>query len=125
MDKRWLAKYGIDADKIAGIIPFSGHTITHMTIREERKISDKRPQIDEFAPLYYVRPDAPPLILITGDRNMELLGRYEENAYMFRMMKVAGHQKTELYEIQGHDHGQMLKPAMTILLNHIKKDGKE
>jgi acetyl esterase/lipase len=125
MDKRWLAKYGIDADKIAGIIPFSGHTITHMTIREERKISDKQPLIDEFAPIYYVRPDAPPLILITGDRNMELLGRYEENAYMFRMMKVSGHQKTELYEIQGHDHGQMLKPALTILLNQLKKDAKE
>ncbi|MCK7529150.1 MAG: hypothetical protein MZV64_72150 [Ignavibacteriales bacterium] len=31
--------------------------------------------------LYHVRKDAPPLILITGDRELELLGRYEENAY--------------------------------------------
>jgi acetyl esterase/lipase len=123
MDKTWLAKHNIDANKIAGLIPFSGHTITHMTIREERKISDKQPVIDQFAPLYYVRADAPPMVLITGDRNLELLGRYEENAYMFRMMKVAGHQKTELYEIQGHDHGQMLKPALTILLDYIKKQG--
>jgi len=123
MDKSWLAKYNIDANKIAGLIPFSGHTITHMTIREERKIPDTQPVIDQFAPLYYVRADAPPLVLITGDRNLELLGRYEENAYMFRMMKVAGHKKTELYEIQGHDHRQMLKPALTILLNYIKKQG--
>ncbi|HAL45750.1 MAG: lipase [Planctomycetes bacterium GWF2_42_9] len=120
LDKSRLAKYNIDADKIAGIIPCSGQMITHMVIREERKISDKQPIIDQFAPLYYVRADAPALILITGDRNMELLGRYEENAYMMRMMKVAGHTKTELYEIQGHNHGEMLKPALTILLNHIK-----
>ena len=36
IDKRWLAECGIDADQIAGLIPLSGHTITHMTVREER-----------------------------------------------------------------------------------------
>lgn len=46
----------------------------------------------------------PPLILITGDRELELLGRYEENAYMWRMMKLVGHEDTYLYEIGGHGH---------------------
>ncbi|MCE5341892.1 MAG: alpha/beta hydrolase fold domain-containing protein [Planctomycetaceae bacterium] len=123
MDKTWLAKYNIDANKIAGIIPCSGQMITHMVVREERKIPDTQPIIDQFAPLYHMRADAPALILITGDRNLELLGRYEENAYMMRMMKVAGHQKTELYEIQGHNHGEMIKPAFTILLNYLKSRG--
>jgi acetyl esterase/lipase len=121
LDKKYLAKYGIDANKIASIIPFSGHMITHFAIRHERGVPDTTPVVDEFAPLYHVRSDAPPLILITGDRNLEMLGRYEENAYMMRMMNVVGHKKTELYEIQGHDHGQMCKPANTILLNYIKK----
>lgn len=120
LDKKYLAKYDIDANIIAGIIPCSGQMITHMVIREERKIPDTQPVVDEFAPLYHVRSDAPPLILITGDRNLEMLGRYEENAYLMRMMNVAGHKKTELYEIAGHDHGEMLKPATTILLKHIK-----
>jgi hypothetical protein len=120
MDKSWLAKYNLDTNKLAGIIPCSGQMITHMVIREERKIPDTQPIIDQYAPLYHVRADAPPLILITGDRNLELLGRYEENAYMMRMMKIAGHKQTELYEIQGHNHGEMLKPAFTILLNCIK-----
>lgn len=120
LDKKYLAKYDIDANKIAGVIPCSGQMITHMVIREERKIPDTQPIIDEFAPLYHVRADAPPLILITGDRNLEMLGRYEENAYLMRMMNVVGHKKTELYEIAGHDHGEMLKPAVTILLKHIK-----
>lgn len=120
LDKKWLAKHDIDADRIAGLIPFSGHTITHMTIREERGIAWEQPVVDEFAPLFHVRPDAPPLVLITGDRNLEILGRYEENAYMMRMMKVAGHKNTELYEIQGFDHGGMAAPAHILLLKNIK-----
>ena len=120
LDKKWLGKYGIDSNNVAMLIPFSGHTITHMTIRKERGIPDTQPVIDEYAPLYHVRQDAPPLILITGDRELEMLGRYEENAYMMRMMKVAGHQKTKLYELDSFDHGGMASPAFEILLNEIK-----
>ncbi|MGL1889719.1 MAG: alpha/beta hydrolase, partial [Reichenbachiella sp.] len=88
LDKKWLAQHNIDANRIAGLIPFSGHTITHFTVREERGIEGTQPIVDELAPLYHVRKDAPPLLLITGDRELEMLGRYEENAYMMRMMKV-------------------------------------
>jgi acetyl esterase/lipase len=124
LDKKWLAKFDIDADKIAGLIPFSGHAITHFTTREERGIPGEQPIIDEMAPLFHVRPNAPPLILITGDRELELLGRYEENAYLYRMMKVAGHKNTELYELQGHDHVEMVSPAHTILLKYIFRTAK-
>ena len=120
LDKKWLAKYDIDANDIAMLVPFSGHCITHMTIRKERGIPDTQPVVDEFAPLYHVRADAPPLILITGDREREMLGRYEENAYMMRMMKVAGHTKTKLYEMDSFDHGGMASPAYEILLEEIK-----
>jgi hypothetical protein len=41
LDKAYLGKHGIGADRIAGLIPFSGHTITHFTPREERWISKK------------------------------------------------------------------------------------
>ncbi|MEN6384247.1 MAG: alpha/beta hydrolase [Phycisphaerales bacterium] len=121
LDRSYLAKYGIDANKIAGVIACSGQMITHMVMREERKIPNTQPIIDQFAPLYHVRADAPAMILITGDRNLELLGRYEENAYMMRMMKEAGHKKTELYEIQGHGHVEMCKPAITILLTQTDR----
>lgn len=121
LDKKWLAKYNIDANEIAMLIPFSGHCITHMTIRKERGIPDTQPVVDEFAPLFHVRADAPPLVLITGDREREMLGRYEENAYMMRMMKVAGHTKTKLYELDSFDHGGMASPAYEILLDEIRK----
>ncbi|WP_346859571.1 alpha/beta hydrolase [uncultured Draconibacterium sp.] len=120
MDKSYLAKYNIDANNIAMLIPFSGHTITHFTVRQERGIEGTQPIIDKFAPLYFVRDDAPPLVLITGDREREMLGRYEENAYMYRMMKVAGHKNTVLYELDAFDHGGMVSPALEILLNEIK-----
>ena len=118
LDKSYLAKHDIDADKIAGLIPLSGHTITHFTVRQEMGIDGKQPIIDEFAPLYHVREDAPPLLLITGDRELELLGRYEENAYMMRMMKVAGHKDTRIMEMDGYDHG-MVEPALSLILKEI------
>lgn len=127
LDKSWLQHYGIDANSIAGLIPFSAQTITHFTIRKERAIPETQPVIDNFAPLYFVRADAPPLLLITGDREMELLGRYEENAYLMRMMKVAGHKDTRLLELQGYDHGGMAQPAFPLLLKEVKRilDKKE
>lgn len=120
LDKKYLQQFGIDADSIAGLIPLSGHTITHFTIREEMGIPGEQPIINDLAPLYFVKPNSPPLILITGDRELELLGRYEENAYMWRMMKVAGNTKTELYELQGFNHGSMVEPACLLILDKIK-----
>ena len=121
LDKRWLARHDIDAEKIAGLIPYSGHTITHFTIRGEVGIGGKQPVIDEMAPLYHVRKDCPPLLLITGDRELEMLGRYEENAYMWRMMQVVGHPDTTLFELDGYNHGQMAKPAHPLLLRFVKR----
>lgn len=120
LDKRWLQAHGIDANRIAGLISLSGHAITHFTIREERGIPGTQPIIDDLAPLYHVRADAPPLILITGDRELEMLGRYEENAYLMRMMKVAGHTKTKLYEMDGYDHG-MTEPAFPLMIKEVKR----
>ena len=71
--------------------------------------------------MYHVRKDAPPLILITGDRKLELLGRFEENAYLARMMKVLKHDDTELYELQGFNHGGMVEPGLKILIKSVKK----
>ncbi len=121
LDKRWLAAHQIDADDIAGLIPYSGHTITHFTVRAERGIDGKQPIIDDMAPLFHVRKDAPPLLLITGDRELEMLGRYEENAYLWRMMQVVGHPDTTLFELDGYNHGQMAEPAHPLLLRFVKR----
>ena len=120
LDKRWLAEHDIDANRLAGIVPYSGHAITHFTIRKERGIPGTQPLIDDLAPLFHVRKDAAPIVLITGDRDMEMLGRYEETAYLWRMLKEAGHTDVEIFELEGYDHGQMAGPAHPILLRFIR-----
>jgi len=121
LDKRWMAAHNIDANAIAGLIPLSGQAITHFVVREERGIGNKQPVVDDLAPLYHVRKDAPPLLLITGDRELEMLGRYEENAYLWRMMKEVGHTNTVLCELDGFNHGQMAEPAYPLLVRFIRK----
>lgn len=120
LDKKWLNADGLDANRIAGLIPFSGQTITHFTVRKERGIAETQPIIDEYAPSFHVRADAPPLLLITGDRELELLGRYEENTYLKRMMKIVGNKQTRLYELQGYGHN-MTEPAFPLLLNEVHR----
>ncbi|OYX85285.1 MAG: lipase [Flavobacteriales bacterium 32-34-25] len=121
LDKKWLQAHQIDANKIAGLIPFSCQAITHFTIRSENGISDTQPIVDQYAPLFHVRKDAPPLLLITGDRELEMLGRYEENAYFMRMMKVVGHTETKLLELDRYDHGGMAQPAFPILIKEMRR----
>ena len=121
LDKRWLAKYGVDADSLAALVPFSGQCVTHYNIRKQQGIPPLQATIDQYAPLTYVRADAPPIIIISGDRELELFGRYEEQAYFWRLLKLVGHKDVTLYEMQGYDHGAMPFPAYKILKDHIKR----
>ena len=121
LDKHYLKAHGIDANRLKGLVPLTGQMITHFTIRKERGGSNLQPVIDEMAPLYHIRKDAPPTLVITGDRELELWGRYEENAYFVRMMKVLGHPDIQLFELQGHDHGELTPPANRLLLRHVKQ----
>jgi acetyl esterase/lipase len=120
LNKAWLANYNIDADDVMLYAPFSGQAITHYNVRKMQGLTPLQPTIDEYAPLYWVRKDCPPFVLICGDRELELFGRYDENQYLARMMKLVGHQQTYLYEIDGHGHGGMVDPSFHILDTHIK-----
>ena len=125
LDKSYLQAHAVDADRLAGLIPYSGHTITHFTVRSERGIDGKQPIVDKMAPLFHVRSTAPPILLITGDRELEMLGRYEENAYFWRMLKVAGQDDVHLRELQGFNHGGMAKPAHHLLIEFVKKRSRK
>ena len=125
MDQRWLGEHQIKIGQIAGLIPFSGHAITHFTVRKERGIADTTPIVDEFAPLFHVRRDLPPMLLITGDRKLELLARYEENAYLLGMLQQVKHPDVELHELGGFNHGQMAEPAFPLLVRFIQRVSRE
>ena len=121
LERKWLAKYDVNADDICALVPFSGQMITHFAHRDMNGIGNLQPTIDEFAPLYHVRGDCSPIVLITGDRELELFGRYEENAYMARMLKLNGHKDVTLYELDGFNHGTMVDPSFHLLLEAVAK----
>lgn len=120
LNKEYLQRENYDADKLAGIIPFSGHGITHFTARQEKGIPEQQPLIDAYAPLFWVRKEAAPIVLLTGDRELEMLGRYEENAYLKRMLLIAGHRDVRLMEFQGYGHG-MTYPGFPVLLEEMAR----
>ena len=60
------------------------------------------------------------MLLVTGDREKELYGRYEENAYFWRMLKLVRHPDVTLHELQGFDHAGMAEPAMPLLVQFVK-----
>ncbi|MDF7824124.1 alpha/beta hydrolase [Pontiellaceae bacterium B12227] len=121
LDKQWLAVHSINADDLAGIVSLAGQAITHVAVREEQGIDRAKPVVNGLAPLNHVRGDAPPVLLVTGDRELELLGRYEENAYLLRMLKLNGHKNVELHELKGKDHGGVERPGLQYLLKFMLK----
>ena len=121
MDKKYMATYGVDADSVAAYLPVSGQTVTHFTIRKERGLPDGIPVVDEYAPVNKARKETAPLVLITGDKHLEMAARYEENALLEAVLKSIGNKKVTLYEMQGFDHGQVLGPACYLIVDYVKR----
>lgn len=119
LDRSRLARYGKEADSLAGIIPFSGHAITHFAARKALGMSALQPLVDDTAPLYYVRPDCAPMLILSGDRELEMNGRYEETAYFWRMMRLVGHEDVTLCEFDGYDHGNMPAAGYPVAVRFI------
>ena len=115
MDKSWLEKRGVDIDKIAGLIPVSGHMITHFTVRKERGISASCGLSDEYSPLFHVRKTPFPIFIQCGDDDYP--GRQEENnLFVAMMIKYAKQSKSEItYKEYPGTHGTFGK-------NQAKKD---
>ena len=120
LDKSYLQTHHIEANDILALLPLTGHTITHFTVRAENNIPKTQPIIDRFAPIYHVRADAPKIVLYTGDPELEMLGRAEENAYMMRMLKVTGHPDVNHIIFEGYGHG-IQHPALPLVIKKIKQ----
>jgi len=120
LDKHWLEAYGIDADRIAGAFPYSAQKMTHYNVRKGMGIGPLQVIADENAPIFHVRKLPMPMLVLSGDRELELYGRYEEQAYFWRMMKLVGNEKIFLYEFDGYDHGGMPAPAHSVVKRYIR-----
>ncbi|MHC4842172.1 MAG: alpha/beta hydrolase [Planctomycetota bacterium] len=126
IDKRYLNKYGISAERIAGLIPISGQTVTHSTIRRERGIPDEKIIVDELAPIYYVDEVKTPFLCICGDDDIPL--RTDENRFFVAALKAAGNTESVYIEIKGRDHSSIVKlinelndEVALVMLDFIRK----
>lgn len=122
LDKSYLAKHGIDADSIKGYYPVSGQTATHYTIRKERGLPTELPIVDNMAPLNNARILNTELVLITGDRKLEMMARYEENLYLKAVLEGIGNKPITIHEMSGFDHGTVLMPAGVLIRGLINKN---
>ncbi|MBN2294390.1 MAG: alpha/beta hydrolase [Pirellulales bacterium] len=123
LDKKYLGKHDIDANRLAGLIPVTGQMITHQTVRKEQGVEpyQLRPTIDQYAPLYHIRKDTPPVLCITGGWGVDMLMRAEENLYFVSMMKLIGHKNIRHVVIEGADHGQCAKKSWPHLISFVEK----
>jgi len=128
MKRSFLADYGVDAAQIAAYIPISGQMFTHFTVRGERGVENpaQTPTVDDAAPSYFVRPDAPPMLMICAENDLPT--RTEENRYFVAVMKSVGHTDVQYAEIPDRDHGSIVDrmhepddPTGQLIVNYIRE----
>jgi len=125
LDPRYLQAFGVGPSALAGVIPVSGQTMTHYTVREERGIGQYTITADEAAPVFYVRKETPPMLVLYADHDMA--ARAEENAYLVAIMKGAGNEHVSGLLIHDRTHNTIASqiaeeadPARLAILEFIK-----
>ena len=105
LDARYLRAHGLELTATAGLVPVSGQTMTHYTVRKERGIGQFTITADEAAPVFHVRKETPPMLVIYADKDMA--GRAEENEYLVAIMKGAGNQRVHGLLARDRTHGSV------------------
>lgn len=125
-DPKFLKPYHVSTDQIAGLIPVSPQVFTHFTIRKERGVPNPQttPVIDDDAPAYHARPDAPPTLILIGDHDWP--ARLEECQYFIKLLTVLKHPDAHLQVIEDRTHNSIADkipdkddPAMKAILSFI------
>ena len=129
-DPKYLEAYKVPTSAIAGLIPMSPQVFTHFTIRKENGVTnaEKIPVIDDAAPAYHVRADAPRVFIPIGDADWP--ARLEECSYFIAMLKrVSKHPDASIQVFGPRNHGTILgksaepgDPAMEAMLAFIRRE---
>lgn len=129
MDPHYLTDIGVEATDIAGIIPVSGQTMTHYTVREERGIGKHTITVDAAAPVHFTRADTPPALVIYADNDMA--ARAEENMYFIELMKDAGNKGITGLQVKDRTHSTIASelanptdPGRVAIMEFIAKFAK-
>ena len=110
MNPALLGKYGVDHKKILTLLLASGQMTTHFHVKHVLNYGAREPMpvIDEYAPLFYVSKDLPPILCATGAPGMDLPARPEENQFFAASLRAVGHTDVECYTFQDIPHCVMV-----------------
>ena len=114
--------------RFVGLVPVSPQVFARIQIRKERGVRNARttPVIDEDAPAYHARKDAPPTLILIRDDDWP--ARQEECQYFVKLLQVLKHPDAELRVIAGRNHNSIAEktpeagdPAMEAIVAFITK----
>ena len=124
---KYLQKHEIKNTDLAGIILLSGQTTKHFRVRKDSgdTANSLIPVIDELAILGNVQNKISPLCIIVGDRRLEWKCRVEENFLLEAAVReLKNSPYTEIFELQGTNHGTVASALAPIATAFIKKISK-
>ncbi|MBR6470801.1 MAG: alpha/beta hydrolase [Victivallales bacterium] len=106
MNPNLLAKHGHSNQELLGLVLVTGQMTTHFQLKVDLRYTRRgtTPVIDEYAPIYWISKDVPPVVCITGSEGYDWPGRPAENAYMVQMLKVFGHPDATHIVLDGFTH---------------------
>lgn len=109
-DERYLYKFDIDPRKdIKGFIFASGQPTAHFNVLKERGMDPRSVIIDETAPLYYVKEEGAPLLVICTTNDIE--NRLEETNLFISTLKHFHYKGSiEYHVLEGYGHSNYLFP---------------
>ncbi len=122
----YLAAHGFDHRKLAGLLIISGQLTTHFQLKIDLRYPQNQchPVVDLFAPLYYVSADLAPMLLVTGESDLDIPGRMEENALMAATLRSIGHRLIRCHHLAGCDHGGAFhnsEPYISAFLKEVQE----
>lgn len=130
LDAHYLKDRGVELAAIAGLIPVSGQVMTHYTVRAERGLGQWTVTADQAAPVYFIRKETPPLLVLYADHDMA--ARAEENAYLVAALSGAGNKRVTGKLIADRTHGTIASkiaeendPARQAILEFMNKNKTE
>ena len=104
-DNKYLQKYDIKSEDLAGYIHDAGQPTTHFNvISKEYGLDGRRVMIDERAPIYHICEDKnySPMLIIVSDNDME--NRYEQTQLLISTLKHFGYEDKVSYKLMNGTH---------------------
>ena len=106
LDPQWLAADNLKPDIIKGVIGLAGpYDFLPLTTESSKIALGQWPDLAETQPITYARADAPPLLLLTGDKDTVVKPR-NSKALAEKIDALGGKQQTKIYP--GVDHADII-----------------